>query len=61
MNKEEQFDRLIEDFLNDKTVDFSSVPDDLKNIFEVAILLKKGKCDSNIVKEKVFETALECI
>lgn len=58
MDKEDKLNDFIENFLDEKEIDFANVSDELKDIFEIAILLKKDKIDSKIAKEKVFSSTL---
>ncbi|GEM_PF-1878606 len=58
MDREDKLNDVIENFLDEKEIDFADISDELKDIFEIAILLKKDKADSKIAKEKVFSSTL---
>ncbi|MEF3244932.1 MAG: hypothetical protein K6343_02985 [Caldisericaceae bacterium] len=58
MNKEDKLNDVIENFLDEKEIDFTNVSDELKEMFEIAILLKKDKVNPKISKEKVFSNTL---
>jgi len=58
MNKEEKFNKVLDGFLKEEKVDFGDLDEEMVDLFEVSLILKKRGTMSEFRKEKTYNSIL---